>query len=474
MCRDRSCSDRSVTGRRNATEALQACRYAKLRAWQEPQLREDDESSSAIQGATRCTKRVPCRAREATRGTTEDSVTVGKAGSASLAEGINARGGTQMKRYLSTVCVCLGLCAFGAAVPFANAGVYGRQLRNASYVFHDEIELVAGVTYTIRTENLSAGSDTVLYLWDETAAQQVAMNDDYGGLMSQVTVTPTHSGTYRIVVRAYRAWTSGVCDIVVESIYGQETYSAKMFGGDTFSVDFYSSLVPGDTIQTALAPGGTKDTFLWTFDASGNLVGFDDDLGVGKASKVTVNTQVKWITAATFVNQNGAAFVITNDAAGDSDGDGLGPQLEAAICTCDSSSTPQDISCKYPSCSLGGVADTRDSDGDGIRDDYELLGRARIGPEWRDFHQHLPAWGANPARMDIFVEVDFADDDQTPPNNGWADDFALLTDAAVSDRIDRVIAPYLDAHATQYLKNRDSSTTIARNRPAEDVLQAVG
>lgn len=367
-----------------------------------------------------------------------------------------------MRQHTRIASVLLGFFAVTILSANAWAGMYNRQLRNASYVFHKTLDLRSGFTYTISTANLSPGSNTVLYLWNELTNTQVAMNDDYSGLASRVVYSPPTSGNYRIVVRAYRAWTGGTCDVLVDRGSGPQTFaSGTAFGGDSYSVDAYTSLTSGDTIQTAFAPGGTKDTILWAFDASGNLIAIDDDGGVGWASKISVTTPIRWITVSTFGQSAGQAFVITNDAAGDLDGDGLGPQLEASLCTCDTDLTIQDASCKYSSCFFGGLVNPRDSDGDGIRDDYEVFGRSRIGPSSRDFDQHLPAWGANPARMDIFLEGDFADNDKTPPKNGWADDFVNLSDAQVSARIDTIIAPYNDPHATALLKNRDNSTSIA-------------
>jgi hypothetical protein len=57
------------------------------------------------------------------------------------------------------------------------------------------------------------------------------------------------------------------------------------------------------------------------------------------------------------------------------------------------------------------IADTRDTDGDGLRDGWEVLG---YDAWWQDangtWHQDylpLPAWGSDPRHKDIFIEADF-------------------------------------------------------------------
>jgi hypothetical protein len=89
----------------------------------------------------------------------------------------------------------------------------------------------------------------------------------------------------------------------------------------------------------------------------------------------------------------------------DADGDGLGYELEAALGTCPSifgtAVGPDGVS--Y-ACSNS--ADARDTDGDALRDDWEVRGDRNANG-----HAPLPLWGANPRRKDLFVEVDFAQSD---------------------------------------------------------------
>jgi len=125
----------------------------------------------------------------------------------------------------------------------------------------------------------------------------------------------------------------------------------------------------------------------------------------------------------------GYVRLVINDAASDSDGDGLGALLEANMCTCDSESTPTcGMSCDPITNPF--IRDVRDSDGDGILDGVELLGTAGDYSTYPDdFPQYLPRWGANPLHKDIFLELD------------WRADATQLPASQVSEIIDAYNAP---------------------------------
>ena len=89
----------------------------------------------------------------------------------------------------------------------------------------------------------------------------------------------------------------------------------------------------------------------------------------------------------------------------DDDGDGLGNALEGALETCAAKAgAVTGVLCDE-------LADARDTDGDGLSDGWEVLGRHAT---WTDdngavYRQYIPiqAWGSNPRHKDIFIEVDF-------------------------------------------------------------------
>lgn len=97
---------------------------------------------------------------------------------------------------------------------------------------------------------------------------------------------------------------------------------------------------------------------------------------------------------------SGRLRVYRNDRATDADADGLGDRLEGAIGTC---ASPR---ASAPGVSCAALADTRDTDGDGLWDLWEVSGKfAFVNNVWEVVP--LPAWGANPRHKDIFIEVDF-------------------------------------------------------------------
>lgn len=90
-----------------------------------------------------------------------------------------------------------------------------------------------------------------------------------------------------------------------------------------------------------------------------------------------------------------------NDGANDSDGDGLSDQLEAAHGTCASrTSSVPGVNCHV-------IADPRDTDGDGLLDGWEVLGKWATNSQNQPVFLDLPKWGANPRHKDVFIEVDF-------------------------------------------------------------------
>lgn len=92
---------------------------------------------------------------------------------------------------------------------------------------------------------------------------------------------------------------------------------------------------------------------------------------------------------------------LPNDVANDTDGDGLGDQLEAALGTCASKTS------SVPGVKCDVIADTRDTDGDGLLDGWEVLGKWATNSQNKPVFLDLPRWGADPRHKDVFIEVDF-------------------------------------------------------------------
>jgi hypothetical protein len=84
-----------------------------------------------------------------------------------------------------------------------------------SYVYRRDVSLQAGTTFHFQTRNLRSlgfgNPDPVMYL--VRGNDIVAFNDDYVGLASEIIYTPTVTGTYKLVIRAYTTTTPGLCDL---------------------------------------------------------------------------------------------------------------------------------------------------------------------------------------------------------------------------------------------------------------------
>jgi hypothetical protein len=110
---------------------------------------------------------------------------------------------------------------------------------------------------------------------------------------------------------------------------------------------------------------------------------------------------------------SGRLGVYRNDRATDADADGLGDRLEGKIGTC------ANARASAPGVSCAAISDTRDTDGDGLWDLWEVSGKyAFVNNAWEIVP--LPAWGADPRHKDIFIEVDFRRLTQQDNINGVA------------------------------------------------------
>ena len=274
----------------------------------------------------------------------------------------------------------------------ANAA-YGKYEVEARYVFVLSTAFGGGGTVRFETTDLKGGADTMIQVWDVNNHQRVASNDDCApGTLASCVEFPAQAGySYQIIVISYHlSPNTGTCDLIQKQGGIQTSYYNDIPVGGTWTPVNVSA---GDTVQTALVNQGTSDTVLFGFDSFGRIIGLDDDGGVGYASKLSATSSMAWVATATYGPGVGLTHVLANDLPGDTDGDGLGPQLEADLCTCDHF---WHYVCGK-TCNLDNYQDT---DGDGLWDDWEVLGKDdAIAP------QQLVKWGTNPTRRDIFLQV---------------------------------------------------------------------
>jgi hypothetical protein len=274
-------------------------------------------------------------------------------------------------------------------------------------------------TYSFSVENLSVGGDTVMHLvWLRPGGrvEEVARNDDAspGTKSSAITYTPTFQGQYAVLVRAKDRGSAGTCDLQMSGAGHTSTIASGVpFAGswhrvyssaDARQYVYESALQPGTGLLDGAngrfdaSTGAARDTFLLALDRTGAVIAFDDDSGVGSASRITEVADVNQLVVGTRdPARAGYTVVYVNDG----DGDGLGPKLERAIGTCDHAGDP----------GYADVFNPRDTDRDGLEDSLELLGREAVDP-WTGETRSLllPAWSADPRRKDVFVELDYRDD----------------------------------------------------------------
>lgn len=300
----------------------------------------------------------------------------------------------------------------------------------------------------------SEGSDPVIHLLEAGVGRELAVDDNSGGgLLPHLVYTSKSGPDFTVVVRARTSTSGGSGTLVVNG----RSYKIA-FGGLQQPID---GLRAGEEIQTAsLPPSGHGSHVAYRLSTDGLHIlqrsvggGVAGGLKISVGAPVTSETLLLGVLATTM----SPARLVRNDwrlAGHDPDNDGLGSELEAAVGTCSvAAGTATGKDGNAYSCS--DVADPRDTDGDGIPDGWELLGRGDVTPQ-----QPLPQWGANPRHKDLFVEVDF--DQQVP---GQAD-FLMTAEEArkfsdiYGDRWNAPTAAQLAAHAAT-LHNPDKRAGIS-------------
>jgi len=294
-----------------------------------------------------------------------------------------------------------------------------------------ELPVIAEATVTlppnqilvVSTANLSSGGDSVLHLLT-TSGAQIAMNDDISSTnhASRITwIAPPFVGTtVRIVARAKSASTTGTAMLYYLSSSAQINLS--------YPEHLVASSRAGDELQTApLAATSAGTHVVYTMSGANITARATSSTSVSLALPSSGTT--RYLVGRSALGAALPARLMRNDggiAGHDPDGDGLGSNLESALGTCSSlSGTAYDRFGVGFACSL--ATDPRDTDGDGLRDDWEVRGRLDVSPALA-----LSRWGADPRHKDLFVEVDYAQETAGEPEiavthddvRQWADYFA--------------------------------------------------
>jgi hypothetical protein len=157
--------------------------------------------------------------------------------------------------------------------------------------------------------------------------------------------------------------------------------------------------VPAGARGTLIGIGGEKNSLrhtLLVLSRDGNRV---LDASTGSRTAVRLGPGVRVLYGS---DRFGPFHDLVNAPESDSDGDLLEDSVEQTLGTCASrTATVVGVDCRT-------VADTRDTDGDGLMDGWEVMG---FHSPWYVVPggQYLPLqeWGADPRHKDVFVEIDF-------------------------------------------------------------------
>lgn len=161
------------------------------------------------------------------------------------------------------------------------------------------ITVTAGQTYRIDLQGSAAGPapDTVLRLYDPVGAL-IAFNDDTGlTTNSALTFTASYSGTYYVSAAAYEDETGGytvqvstvfpndVSDDVEYYLPPESEYRGQIEGAGDFDA-VTVSLVSNQYYTFEAVGSGGLDTLLELYDAQGNLVASNDDVGSSNNARI--------------------------------------------------------------------------------------------------------------------------------------------------------------------------------------------
>lgn len=294
---------------------------------------------------------------------------------------------------------------------------------NGPYIFHvsatpigrQTLSLSGGQSYSFSLTNLPPGVVPFMHLWSQTWGNVTPPGQNEPATRVPIlnyVVPAGRAGTYTLLVHAPPGVNAGMATLTVRqnnSFLNQYRYFP--FGGTVVDVP-RSSAASQFRYETVELPGGVANTLILALDDSNRLTGFDDDSGLGLASRITGVAGTSRIVVGTVMGMGifpnvigGPSVLYANDIFRDLDHDGIGYGLERELGTCDRKNA-------QPRCAS--VFNPQDTDRDGIEDGVEVFGV-------EDGALYFPKWGANPLHKDLYVEADWLvyPDQPDPPGPRW-------------------------------------------------------
>lgn len=289
------------------------------------------------------------------------------------------------------------------------------------------VDGVAGRRMLCETRNRSpASADPVLHAMAIGAPQELRHNDDgAGNLNARLVVPMPQGGRFLLVLRAAGPGRGGTADIYCD---GRLLLPRTPFGGQ---FAHFTNIRSQERLVSVPLPDGPSTHTVYVLDATGRIVArhapvepphgrSPESVRIDLAPQNELIVMVGYPWPGTRLPQAPNRIrLVRNDAlvAGhDADLDGLGREVERSVLTC---ATRSDVVGNWE---CARTADARDTDGDGLPDGLELLGRFD-----GQIRLLLPRWGADPRHKDVFVEVDY----RAPTDNDHQSAYKLSRDVAL-------------------------------------------
>ncbi len=300
------------------------------------------------------------------------------------------------RRHLCTGIAVTGLLTL-AAIPLRAAVPRIFDVPVTSPIAEVRITLTSRPTpHIVLLNNLSPQADPIAFVLNSAMAQVGTGTPVTVGL--SITLPASLSGTFTVVVRSRTSTTPQTANLLVDGVLN--TSGLSFTTGASFAM---SQVDPSEKIMGIPQPLGPNGEVAYLFTPDGKTL-----LGRSSGDRTSLSPPSKQDVLAVFASNSpsipGPIRVYRNDAGHDTDGDGLGDELEAALGTCASNTgSVAGVNCNE-------IADPRDTDGDGLQDGWEVLGKDYsyvVGNITVTRYMPLPKWGANPRHKDIFLEIDF-------------------------------------------------------------------
>ncbi len=315
-----------------------------------------------------------------------------------------------------------------------------------SEIYRYQFYMEASKRYEFKVTGLSASADVVLHLINTATGAGVCTIDrgwngsngneimKIGQLVGDDCSIP-QTGVYMFVARAFSTGSSGAA--LDFSVWSSDlgywySYGSIPVNGMVWLVE----LGPSDKIQTAPQKFQYNvDPLVFIQDTISSLIrSYNDDGGVGLHSRALSGTGGYFSSSYVIVgsyssSSTGNVKVYRNEAsedfpssmncniADDTDCDGLGNQLELELgscpcigLACNSANPPIVIPLGSSSCRHSNHINfnPKDSDGDGLPDFWEVLGRPS-NPYYNGLT--LPAYGVDLLHKDVLIEVDWVNNE---------------------------------------------------------------